>query len=123
MFTDRLLSAKKEGCSRESLKGSGLQSGKPRVYAVEGKCSEEKPRALAQGSWFKGVTLRSRESVLRRMHISSSKHGTCQGRGRSGGSKGTSVDEQKGDISWIRFVWDQREMWPVYKDPVPCLKK
>lgn len=63
VFTDRLLSARKEVCSRESLKESGLQS-EENKYAVEGKCSEEKPRVLAQRSYFKGTTLRSREGVL-----------------------------------------------------------
>lgn len=36
VFTEHLLCAGKEGCSRESLKGSGLQSEENRVCAVGG---------------------------------------------------------------------------------------
>lgn len=97
MFTDGLLCAREEGCSRESLR--------PRIV-VEGKSCEEKPRGGAWGSWFKGLILRSGGGLtqLSRLHIPCTKPGTCQGTEAGGDSKGTSGDEQKGDVPWIHFV-------------------
>lgn len=95
------------------------QKRKQSMCAVKGKCPEEKPRACT-GSYVKGISLRS-EGELTQLSISFQQQAWHVPRprgGRIGCSKGTSVDDI---ISWIHFVWDQREMWPVYEDPIPVL--
>lgn len=68
------------------------------MYAVEGKRCEEGPRVwMGTGSYLKGIALRGGGELtqLRKLHISSSKHGGCQGPEAGGYSKETSVDSRK----------------------------
>lgn len=53
MFTDHLLRARKEGCNRESLKGSGLQSEENKVSMLWKGSALKK----SQGYWHREAIL------------------------------------------------------------------